>query len=852
MTAKIPELSLVLLIGASGAGKSSFARQHFLPTEVISSDACRALVSDDETDLSATGDAFQILHAIAGKRMARGRLTVIDATNVQPDSRRSLIALAREHHFLITAIVLNLPPAVCVERNLRRGDRQVGRPVIQRQIHQLTRSLSHLRHEGIHQVITLTSEEEVQGFHWERQPLWNNKQSEHGPFDIIGDVHGCFDELRALIQKLGYVIRQDADGTYHVAHPKGRTLVFLGDLVDRGPEIAAVLRLVMDAVSVGTALCVIGNHEWKLLRKLKGKTVTVSHGLQETLDQLDAVGPKFKERVLHFLNGLVSHYVLDEGRLVVAHAGLPETMHGRGSAKVREFALYGETTGETDEFGLPVRYNWAADYHGHAMVVYGHTPVPQVEWLNHTINIDTGCVYGGHLTALCYPEKEAVEVPALRMYVDPIRPLNFPKVKAPSAQQVHDEVLDIGDFIGKRRIETNLMGMVTIQEGNAAAAIEVLSRFAVDPQWLIYLPPTMSPGETSSEPYTLEHPHEAFTYYQRHGVNEVLCEQKHMGSRAVVVVCRDVEVAARRFGAMDRGLGIIYTRTGRRFFDDPTMERSVLQRIGNAAETAGLFEQLQTDWLLLDAEIMPWSLKADPLVRQQYAGTGRAGTLGLESVNRVLAKAASRGLDVSSLQAKFSTRYMNIERYIAAYRAYVWRVQSVEDIKIAPFHLMASEGSVHTNRDHVWHLDQVRALAEADGGLIQATPILRVRVDDAASIMQGVRWWEQLTDRGHEGMVVKPLSFIHQTSDGKLLQPAIKVRGREYLRIIYGPDYSDEENLARLRQRGLSHKRSLALREFALGIEGLTRFVEREPQRRVHECVHAVLALESEPIDPRL
>src|SRR5690242_3831317 len=237
-----------------------------------------------------------------------------------------------------------------------------------------------------------------------------------------------------------------------------------------------------------------------------------------------------------------------------SHAGMKEEMQGRGSGKVREFALFGETTGETDDFGLPVRLNWAGEYRGRAMVVYGHTPVAEPEWLNRTINIDTGCVFGGKLTALRYPEKELVSVPARRTYYEPLRPfLDQAAPAAPelSAQQQHDDLLDLEDVSGKRIIHTQLHRAVTIREENAAAALEVISRFAVDPRWLIYLPPTMSPCETSRREGLLEHPAEAFAYFRHAGVPRVVCEAKHMGSRAVVIVCRDAATAARRFGFRD-------------------------------------------------------------------------------------------------------------------------------------------------------------------------------------------------------------------------------------------------------------------------------------------------------------
>ncbi|WP_141617659.1 polynucleotide kinase-phosphatase [Myxococcus sp. AB036A] len=854
MKLTIPELSLVLLIGPSGAGKSTFARRHFKPTEVLSSDTYRGIVSDDENSMEATKDAFETLRFVAAKRLARGLLTVIDATSVQPEARKPLVELAREFHVLPVAVVLDVPEKTCQERNRQRPDRAFGAHVVRNQLQQMHRSLRGLEREGFRHVHVLKPEV-LEAIEFVRQPLWNNRKHEHGPFDIIGDVHGCREELEALLGKLGYEVRPRADGTpgFDVRPPEGRKAIFVGDLVDRGPDTPGVLRLVMDMVAAGSALCVPGNHEVKLMRKLRGRDVKVSHGLAQSLEQLEREPPEFHKAVVDFIDGLVSHYVLDEGRLVVAHAGLKASMQGRGSGRVREFALYGETTGETDEFGLPVRFNWAAEYRGKAAVVYGHTPVLEADWLNNTLCVDTGCVYGGKLTALRYPERELVSVPAARAYAESIRPLGGAVTPGGglSAQQVHDDLLDIDDVRGKRVVTTRLSQNVTVREENATAALEAMSRFAIDPKWLIYLPPTMSPSETSKAPGYLEHPAEAFAYYRKEGVAKVVCEEKHMGSRAVVVVARDEAAARRRFGVTTGELGVCYTRTGRRFFSDTGLEAAFLERVRAALTASGFWEAHQTDWACLDGELMPWSFKAQELLRDQYASVGAASRAALTDVVSVLEQAVGRGLEVGALAARFGEKARSVERYVEAYRRYCWPVHSLEDVRFAPFHLLATEGVAHMDKDHVWHMETLARVCQVDATLLVATPFRVVALEDEAAVAEGVRWWEELTARGGEGMVVKPLDFAVRGRKG-LLQPAIKSRGPEYLRIIYGPEYTAPANLERLRQRGLSTKRSLSLREFALGVEGLERFARGEPLRRVHECVFGVLALESEPVDPRL
>ncbi|MCQ8771809.1 polynucleotide kinase-phosphatase [Streptomyces telluris] len=884
-TLAVTDLSLVVLVGPTGSGKSTFARKHFKPTEVLSSDFCRGLVADDENDQSASGDAFDVLHYIAGKRLAAGRLTVIDATNVQAEARRQLVRVAREHDVLPIAIVLDVPEDVCAARNAARPDRaHLPRHVIQRHRRELRRSLRGLEREGFRKVHVLRGVEEVEAAEVVLERRYNDLRHLTGPFDIIGDIHGCSSELETLLGELGY-----ADGV----HPEGRTAVFVGDLVDRGPDSPGVLRRVMGMVASGNALCVPGNHENKLGRWLKGKKVQPTHGLAETIEQLereDARDPAFRAQVREFVDGLVSHYVLDGGKLVVCHAGLPEKYHGRTSGRVRSHALYGDTTGETDEFGLPVRYPWAEDYRGSAAVVYGHTPNPSATWLNNTICLDTGAVFGGKMTALRWPERELVDVPAEQVWYEPARPLMS---EAPGGED--GRPLDLSDVTGRRVVETRHMGRVAVKEENAAAALEVMSRFSVDPRLLPYLPPTMAPCATSQEEGYLEHPAEAFAAYRADGVRQVVCEEKHMGSRAVALVCRDADVARERFGATGGASGALYTRTGRPFFDDPEMTGRILHRLSRTIGAAGLWDELETDWLLLDAELMPWSLKAQGLLRHQYAAVGAASGAVFPGAIAALESAAERGVDVSGLLDRQRERAADAAAFTEAYRRYCWTTgdsaqgwpgeqaetqslrrvgakgtDGLDGIRMAPFQILAVQGRSLAALPHDEQLALIDRMIEAEmygsesnNGICAYTPVymnrllaptrrLVVDTEDEASVAAGVQWWLDLTGAGGEGMVVKPLQALVRTAGGRLVQPGVKCRGREYLRIIYGPEYTRPDNLARLRARHLGHKRSLALREYALGLEALDRLAAGEPLWRVHEAVFGVLALESEPVDPRL
>lgn len=846
MRIEIPQLALIALVGASASGKTTFAHKYFKDTEVLSSDFFRGMIGDDENDQSVTNEAFELLFKAADMRLTLGRSAVIDATNLQKNPRKNILDLAKKQNVHAVAIVLDIPLKTLVERNAQRGDRECSEGVLRRHCEQLHASIRTLKKEGFRYVYVV-GENDIDDVEIVRTKLWNDKREESGPFDIIGDVHGCFDELAELFDRLGYI--KNGEGIY--AHPEGRKAVFLGDLCDRGNRNTDVLRAVMPMVKSGNAIAVPGNHDAKLVKYLLGKNVRTENGLDSTIAEIDNETPEFRKEVCDFLDGLVSHYVLDEGRLVVSHAGIKLEYIGRASAAVRDFCIFGDVDGSVEEDGMPVRKDWAADYRGKAVIVYGHTPVGEVRNRNNTYCIDTGCVFGGSLTALRYPEMTTVSVAAKEVYSEPARPF--------AVNDAADDIPVAEELLGKLRIETELIPSITVQEENTAAAFEVMSRFSADPRWLIYLPPTMSPCETSEEPDYLEYPTEAFAYYRKNGIRNVVCEKKHMGSRAVVVLCRNADTAKKRFRVDDGSRGMIYTRTGRRFFDDRNTENALLERLDNVLDRSGFWKDFDTEWVCLDTELMPWSEKAQGLIKEQYAATGHAAVHSLDKVMKELYKAYERDKDAKTehsistetLVYKYGSKQRAAESFYKAYGNYCWKVSSVDDIRIAPFHILACEGNVFTDKSHKWHMDNIEKYITGIDNIFMMTEHIYVDTEDYESVTAGINWWKGLTGKGGEGMVVKP-EFYTAFNGKKLLQPAVKCRGREYLRIIYGAEYLSRENLPRLKKRSLKRKRDLALKEFALGVEGLKRFVKNEPLYRINQCAFGVLAMESEPTDPRL
>lgn len=839
------ELGLVLLVGPTGAGKTSLASRLFAPHECVSLDACRALVSGDPEDQSATRDASDVAERIIEARLRRRLLTVVDATNVRHEDRQRWIAVAERTHSIVTAIVLDPGMSFCHKHARKREGTRYNPKAVEQHHTLLARDKRKLgKAFGIRNAVWLSSPEEIESATVVRRRSFNDLRHITDPLDVIGDIHGMTDELEALLAKLGWSVAWSGeceDRAVTLSHPENRKLVFVGDAVDRGPRSLDALRIMRSAVESGLGYAVASNHDARISRWLRGQTVSEGGGVETTQAEFDDLSEGFRVSMGEFLDALPAHYVFDGGNLVVAHAGIEESMILGASKAMREFAVYGPKT-PPDADGKSERVDWAKDYRGKASVVYGHVACDEAVWFKNTICIDTAAVYGGELTALRWPEKTLVSVKASHAYAETDKPLFSRKDNRGFLEISH------ADVTGKKYIETSLARRITVEADQMGAAMETLSRFTIDPRLLVYLPPTMSPVESSGIDGFLEHPHQAFDYYRSAGQENVVVETKHMGSRAHILVCRDAAAARARFHTDDDHIGHIWTRNGNPFFKDAD-RRAVLERV--ALSASPLFDELKSDWLLLDAEIMPWNTKAATLIRDQYAPTGKAAQIGTGLVIEALTRFARRGVaDVDGQLRHFHARLDNAQAFDKVWRGYSWETPTIDELRVAPFHVLASEGRVHSRERHSTHMRWIDMIVGRDA-IMAKTDFTEVSLSDPKALDAVTDKWLHDTGKGAEGIVVKPHSFTVM-GEREMIQPALKVRGRDYLRIIYGVDYDLPDNLVRLRERATKSKRARAMREHALGVEALDRLVRREPLRRIHECVAAIIGLESDPSDPRL
>lgn len=864
MRIHLPYAGIVLLVGPSNSGKSTWLRrlienETIRPSEVVSSDDYRKLVGDvehidwkghpsDEADSlyeayqDISTEAFTLMTSLIEARARLNKLTIIDATHLYASDRKKYIELARRLHQPVYALVLDVEQHTLLERDQQRNFPRGGRRVKQ-QVQVFNREKRSMKREGFDQVHVIANVDEV-----DLTRQMNNRLhlSTDDGIDVIGDIHGCFDELIELLERLGYI--QNDEGLY--VHPEGRTFLSLGDIMSRGPKSLDTILFFIQHVEAGVAKMIDSNHGWKVLRWLEGRNVTMKHGDEIFVEELHAFeeenGAELTEALRismkRLLKNAPSHYVLtkhDIPTAVCVHAGIRDEFIGKSSRDISDFCRYGDNDG-FDDLGKPIRKDWTLHHRSKMLVIWGHDPRPRPLRLNQTINIDQGVVFGGSLTAFRYPEQTFVQVEANRDYAqvndNPLLTLEAKRLDPPN----------IGKFMNGYTVETEAFGAVPVSKETIIPSIDLVSHHTIPLEELVYIPPTMSPTpKPAAEAGYLEHPDEAIAYYREHGITRLIAEKKHMGSRAILLVFKDEDAAEQTIGR--RTKGIIYTRSGRRFFGHE-QENEVVTRLHQSLTLHEYFTSHQTKFVLLDAEILPWNLKARELIRNQYAHVAEQALLDREQLKRTLESAVDRVEGVRGWYTEVNKKLEQAETFKQAFQTYCWDVEDINAIKIAPFHVLAHSEETFFDKTHEWHMSMNQKFADMDE-LFLATEYRLI--EDADTANDVIEWWKSMTEEGHEGIVIKPEWFLTQV-DGKLIQPAIKVRGRKYLSIIYGMDYLESENLKRLKKRNVSKKQKLALREFALGMEGIKRFVHRESLERYHECVLATLAMEVEPVDPRL
>lgn len=861
----LPHAGIVLLVGPSNSGKTTLLNQliqeeQILESEVVSSDQFRVLVSDVEF-ISWNGrpkeesealfdeyqqiskEAFAAMEFLIARRCRLNKLTFIDATHLREDEREKYLQMAKKFHVPAIAIVLNLSETELLRRD---GEREFprGKNRIKQQYQQFKKTLRFIKKEAFRSTY-IFGEEELEILNVNRFDNALLIDVGNG-IDFIGDIHGCFDEFLEILVKLGY---QENEEGYFV-HPEGRKILSLGDVLSRGTRSLETLQFFQKHVSAGLAYMIDSNHGWKIARWLDGKNVKLAHGDENVAAEFESYESKhgseetvrLKEQIKDLLLEAKSHYIIQKNGAQVAvavHAGIKDHYIGKQSPLISDFCRYGDTDG-LDENGKPIRKDWTIAHKSSELILWGHDPKPQPLLINNTLNIDQGVVFGGSLTAYRFPERQVVSVKAKKDYA------NVPDNPLKGWEQKRLAPPNVMKFLDGYSVLTEQYGEVRIYADGVLPALDDLSHYALPLEEIVYLPPTMSPTPKPSqlEEY-LEHPLEAFDYYLSKGIETMVVEKKHMGSRGILLLFKNKEAAKEYIGR--ETLGIIYTRTGRAFFQKE-LEEQIVAQLNTDLMKSGYFEKYNTDFVLLDAEILPWNLKAKELIFNQYAHVGEMALLDRSKLKDSLQNAYDDGKDVLGWIQENEVEIQNAKIFNEVYQKYIWNTEGLEGIQIAPFHTLAHSTETFFHQSHTWHMEKNKEFRGISRLFVETE--YRV-VSDEASMKAAIEWWTEMTEDGHEGFVVKPESYVARHK-GKLLQPAIKVRGRKYLHIIYGMDYLKSENLTRLKQRNAGKKQRNALKEFSLGIEAVNRFVNRESLERFHECVLGILALEAEPIDPRL
>lgn len=769
----IPRSALVLMVGGTGSGKTHFAQHHFPKGSVLSSDDFRFLVSGHEA-ADATEDAFDVMSVAIRSRLLRRLLTVVDATNLRQSAREALYQLARECYAPVVAITMMTPLNKCKRYNAIRHNPRPERVVVQHyHLAQDARKL--LLKEGVpfHPIYPKDSVRLVVTYNVE------DRRDDIGPFDIIGDIHGCFAELMLLVETLGYHVEERLRGgrpSYFITHPNGRKLVFVGDIVDRGPENVRSMIFVMDAVSQGH-YAVRGNHDARLLRWLDNQDdFSNVFGFCVTKEQFECAyreyGARFFGDVARHIRSLPSYLWLDGGRLVVSHAGIQEDMIGGSGDYVDDFCVYGQKTLDDE------RLFWMYDYHGSVYNVYGHFSVKEPHWIQKTLCVDNGCVYGGRLTALQWPSQNIVSQPALETWFESSMIELEPK---------KDWFLkeDVSRFLTHTMLSRDVQVSKDSIQNAYSSMVGAMSFFP----WMVCIPPSMGAADSSYQEGYLEHPASAFEMYRKEGVKEASIQAKYMGSRGITVIKRTDEE-----GVFPKGPGVMLTKSGHPMFSDNQRMDGFIRELRRAVTDAGLWD-IFGDYVVFDGELMPWSEKGQRLIQGSFMASYEAYDALQKAVCKEIDVYRERGLN--AFTSPFAERDSDIDAFGKECRKYI----DEDDAYYVPFMIITSERKAYWD---VPHAEQLALLDKMVSPLIKPVSHRTCVLEDAQSCQEAVLFWESLIKDG-EGVVIKAKT-VAETIPLKV-PPMVKIRGPEYLRLVYGPSYQNDLN--ELRKRNIKGRNTL-------------------------------------------
>lgn len=757
MLPEIAENALIVFMGMDPDTMRQYAHQHFPHIRYIDLEECYKLLSDENSDLTITDiEVFDFFLSWIHQRTAIGNPTIAGGNWLHRSQRKQLAEVASKNHVSLQLLLFTL--------KTKRASTSVKR---------FHAALQTLKQEGFKKIIALDHESQLNAPAFHRKPLAVNLRHLSGPFDIIGDVHGCFDELRQLLHQLGHTLTYEK-AAWGIDHPQKRKLIFVGDLADRGPKSVDTLTFVMDLTLAHKAYAIKGNHDDKLFRYLKGNNIAAQHGLETTIVELEHQEKAFHQRLYHFLKNLPAHLVLDRGNLVVTHAAIHARYIGKEDPVIEQFCMYGPTTGKLDENGFPERLRWQEDYDGKAWVVYGHTPVLTAAWQGNTVNIDTGAVYGNGLTALRYPEWTTVFQPSFHTYA-PSKRLEIKPSDLPAPDWNNMAIPAEGEGVALEGPDEHGIFIDPASVNNARV---YFTNLALPLQALPYLPPSypLTPVLASKE---IGNPIPAIEKYAAAGVTALTAELQPAGQKCVILIVKDPHTAVVHF-ALKSFKGSILQPNGMPVFENDVLTDRCLDQLHHMLTAANWWELFRSNWFVFEAFIQHSGYTRIPL--SYYRRHLLPWLKETQHLNDTLPHAQAKGEAFENLKTYWSERVTWDDDYNTCYEQFNQPCTKLLAPVIWPSVLVASSTQVFLGQPVNWHFKTLQTLVNKAPELLLSVPQFQIQVAQETDWEMAENHWRSLDPNTWEGIVIKPA----RNANHKLL-PGLLCRAHPLHLLYLGP-----------------------------------------------------------------